>query len=131
VALAVISIGLMAVVGLIPQGTQAGRDAADNTIAATVLQDKLTELRQDALANWPPTSLATPDWYYDSIATNVPATAPTSDSYYHVHVFLPPGVNAVTTSNSLTIVAVVSWPALSASPINNITNVTTIANYVK
>lgn len=130
VALAVISIGLIAVVGLIPQGLQASRDAADNTIAATLLHDELNEIREGALVNWPPTLLGGSGdlkLYSDALGTNTTTTL-MPDTHFYIHVFLPPGVAAVATSNSLTIVGTVSWPALSPSP-SSITNVTTIARY--
>jgi type II secretory pathway pseudopilin PulG len=45
VAVAVIAIGLLVVIGLFPQGLQSARDAADNTMAATIVQDLFSQLR--------------------------------------------------------------------------------------
>jgi uncharacterized protein (TIGR02598 family) len=122
IALAVMAIGLIAIVGLIPQGVQSARDAADNTLAATIVQDDLNNLRSTALTTWPPLA-ALQNICYDAAGTNV-VSCGTASSYFRET------LNPVTTSPYLvTIVAVVSWPAQSAAPLNNITNVTTIANY--
>ena len=125
-ALAIMAIGLIAIIGMIPQGVQSGRDAADNTLAATIAHDTFSEIRRYALTTWPPTwppSLAA-DTFYDAAGTNqVPLGS--VDRYYHVHLTSQAG----SVANLLVITAVVSWPAKSASPINNITNVTQIAKY--
>ena len=44
-ALAVSAIGLVAILGLLPQGLQASRDAADNTISATLVHDIFSTIR--------------------------------------------------------------------------------------
>ncbi len=44
-ALAIVSIGLIAILGLLPTGLRSARDAADNTISATVVQDSFSLLR--------------------------------------------------------------------------------------
>jgi hypothetical protein len=50
-ALAVAAIGLVAILGLLPQGLQASRDAADNTISATLAQDIFTTIRTTPFTN--------------------------------------------------------------------------------
>src|SRR5437016_1960680 len=47
-ALAIVSIGLIAILGLLPTGLRSARDAADNTISSTVVQDTFTLLRTNA-----------------------------------------------------------------------------------
>jgi uncharacterized protein (TIGR02598 family) len=50
-ALAVVAIGLIAVIGLIPRGVQASRDAADNTLAATIALDVFNSIRSQPFNN--------------------------------------------------------------------------------
>jgi prepilin-type N-terminal cleavage/methylation domain-containing protein len=50
-AMAVAAIGLVAVLGLIPQGLQASRDAADNTISATLVHDIFSTIRTTPFTN--------------------------------------------------------------------------------
>ena len=50
-ALAVSAIGLVAILGLLPQGLQASRDAADNTISATIVHDIFSTLRASPFLN--------------------------------------------------------------------------------
>lgn len=122
-ALAVIAIGLIAIVGLIPRGVQASREAADNTLAATLVHDAFNGLRQSAMQPpWPPV-LA--DTYYDAAATNQVNT-PSADTYFKIHL-----ANAVSTPTLLTVVATVTWPVkrLTAVPPNTNVFVTYIANY--
>jgi uncharacterized protein (TIGR02598 family) len=125
IALGVIALGLIAVVGLIPQGLQASRDAADNTMAATIVQDTFSTLRQQALVTFPPSIPAQP-LYYDEAGTNqVPKTSPFC--YYQVH------LAQQSTANLVNIAATVMWPfnpsLPSVPPLNTNVYVTTIANY--
>ena len=124
-ALAVIAIGLIAVVGLIPQGVQASRDAADNTLAATIAHDTFNYLRQQALQSpWPPTLTA--NTWYDAAATNGTTASASANTYFQVHL-----AASASTPNMLTVVATVTWPVKSASAVPPNTNifVTSIANY--
>lgn len=128
ITLAVISVGLIAVIGLIPQGVQSARDATDSTLAATIAQDTINTLRQQSMEpafSW--ASLSTPqDIYYDATGTNpVNTTVPTADTYYRVH--LVPQWNA----NFMTIAATVWWPVKTGTtkPLNTNTFFTVIANY--
>jgi len=50
-ALAVAAIGLTAILGLLPQGLQASRDAADNTISATIVHDVFSTIRTMPFTN--------------------------------------------------------------------------------
>ena len=124
-ALAVIAIGLIAVVGLIPQGVQASRNAADNTLAATLAHDTFNLLRQQALqAPWPPTLSPNPI-YYDAAGTNE-ALAASPDRYFSVFLTI-----AASQPNLVGVTARVTWPDKSAASIPINTNIffTSIANY--
>jgi len=50
VALVVIAVGLIAIVGLIPQGIQSSRSAADNTLVATIVHDVFNIVRSQPFA---------------------------------------------------------------------------------
>ena len=138
-AVADMAIGLIAILGLIPQGVQSSRAAADNTLAATIVQDTLSELRLqpfnnilicnnfDASGNCigsvtidlSVSGVQTLDYDQAGFVTN-------ATSYYKLTV--KHDVDPVISSLSH-VTATVSWPAQSASPLNNITNVTMIARY--
>jgi uncharacterized protein (TIGR02598 family) len=128
-ALAVIAIGLVAVIGLIPQGIQASRDAADNTLAATIAHDTFNQMRQQSLipaGTWPPVSQTV---YYDALATNViNAVTDPQDAYFRVVV--TPQLS-VSVQGLYVVTASVTWPAkpTTVSPLNTNIFVTTIANY--
>jgi uncharacterized protein (TIGR02598 family) len=128
-ALAVIAIGLVAVIGLIPQGIQASRDAADNTLAATIVQDTFNLLRQETLEStftWSSLS-GIQNIYYDSTGTNQIITAiPTANTYYDVNL-----VFKQTTPNYVSVAATVMWPVKTGvtKPLNTNSFVTVIANY--
>lgn len=121
VALVVIAVGLIAIVGLIPQGIQSSRSAADNTLVATIVHDTFNGFRQLALTStWPPLS-APQDIYYDVAGTNAAPAIP--DRYYRIH------LTPQSTPFLLVVTAVVTWPAKSAAPANTNVFVTQIANY--
>ncbi len=128
IALAVISLGLIAVVGLIPQGTQAARGTTDGALAATITQDTFNQMRviaSTAGGGWPPSWPSTwyPNAYYDSGGTSLVSQAA---AYYHVNLSAQ---SSALVPNLVTVVAIVSWPAQSATPLNAVTNFTQIANY--
>ena len=129
-ALAVVAIGLVAVIGLIPQGIQASRDAADNTLAATIMQDTFNLLRQQALEpsfNWSSLS-GVQNYYYDATGTNQIATAtPTADTYYDVNLVF----KQATPNYYVTVAATVMWPVKTGvtKSLNTNSFVTVIANY--
>jgi uncharacterized protein (TIGR02598 family) len=124
-AVAVVAIGLIAILGLIPQGVQSSRDAADNTLAATIVQDTFNDLRTRALGgSWPPAAV---NIYYDAVGTNsFLATSTSLDRYFHV-VATP--VLSASTPDLYVVTATISWPATSASPLNTNVFVTQIARY--
>jgi uncharacterized protein (TIGR02598 family) len=135
-ALAVIAIGLIAIIGLLPHGLQASRDAADNTIAATIAQDIFSEIRIDpfnAVNICPPPcvthnlrdSTSEPDDVinYDKSGFYVPAGSP--NSYFNVRV----SYQLQPTPRLWQVRATVVWPAQSAAPINTNIFVTQVAWY--
>ncbi|MGA2605635.1 MAG: Verru_Chthon cassette protein B [Verrucomicrobiia bacterium] len=124
IALAVVSIGLIAVVGLIPQGLQASRDAADNTLAATIVQDTFNEFRAQELVAWNPFA-GTQNFYYDAAGTNE-FSSPGTLTYYQVQL-----TTVQSTLSLWTLSAAVTWPvnSLTAKPLNTNFYFTAIANY--
>lgn len=139
IALAVIAVGLIAIVGLIPQGIQSSRSAADNTLVATIVHDVFDAVRSQPFANvdlsnrfalgfvpltydltLPSSQSGTA--YFD--ASGFSTTATSADRYYVITL----NFQSVNTGLSL-ITATVSWPAKSATPINSSAFVTQIANY--
>lgn len=138
IAMGVVAIGLIAIIGLIPQGIRASRSAADNTLSATIVHDVLDAVRVSPFTSVDLSKYGftfTPPGPYDLRSFNAPISAffdssgltpaTPQDNYYKVVLkFQPQG----TLPLSL-VTATVSWPAKSASPLNNITNFTQIANY--
>jgi hypothetical protein len=117
------AIGLIAIIGMIPQGVQSSRAAADNTLVATIVHDTFNDIRRKALSPpWPP---SLPDVYYDAAGTNIP-TQP-QDRYFHIKVTSQPG----SVPNLLVITATLTWPdkGTAVSPLNSSVFVTQIANY--
>jgi uncharacterized protein (TIGR02598 family) len=129
-ALAVISVGLIAVVGLIPQGIQSARDAADNTLAATIVQDTINTIRQQAVQTtggiWPP---AFPSTYYDAQGTNAIPVTDVQDAYFHV--FVNPQVSSSSGTLLYVVTTTITWPDKPGftGALNSNVFVTTIANY--
>ncbi|MGO9526393.1 MAG: prepilin-type N-terminal cleavage/methylation domain-containing protein [Verrucomicrobiia bacterium] len=123
ISLGVIAIGLIAVVGLIPQGVQSARDAADNTLAATIAQDTFNQIRAQALIAWPPTVQA--NYYYDAAGTNEFNSVGTL-TFYQVQL-----TTAQPSANLLTLSAMIMWPVNPSTvrPLNTNFFFTAIANY--
>jgi uncharacterized protein (TIGR02598 family) len=122
-ALAIIAIGLIAIIGLIPQGIKSSRDASENTLVATIVHDTFNDLRRQALTPpWPPNLV---DVYYDVAGTNQ-SLSPSVDTYYQVHLLIPQS-----TPTLLTISARITWPVKSVTAVPPNTNFfsTQIANY--
>ena len=149
VALVVIAVGLIAIVGLIPQGIQSSRSAGDNTLVATIVHDVFNTMRSQPftavnlnafgfvstlpapydLRNPYVGPLQAPQAYFDSSGL-APANPP-ADNYYRVvltfrpHPALPLSLSMVT--------ATVTWPVKSAAvpaiPLNTQVFFTEIANY--
>jgi uncharacterized protein (TIGR02598 family) len=118
-ALAIVSIGLIAILGLLPTGLRSARDAADNTLSATIIQDVFSNIRSQPfgsvdLGNGPLNLNVTGSQilFYDSSGgqTNLAA------AYYRVVVSFQaqpvPGLSFVQAS--------VLWPAVSANPVTNV-----------
>lgn len=120
VALAVISFGIVAILGLLPTGLQASRAAADQTIAATLAQDFFSELR--ASPDWPP--LTGPvTWHF----SNTGVRTNSQNCYFRVHL----DAEKEGALDLYRITATVVWPAPAgvASPVNTNTFITLIARY--
>jgi Tfp pilus assembly protein PilV len=120
VALVVISVGLIAIVGLIPQGIQSSRSAADNTLVATIVHDTFNDLRRQALTAWPPLGAALIT-DYDVTGTN--AAPPLADRYFHVT------LNPQSTTAYLQVIT--ATVTTRSAPASTNFFVTEIANYQK
>jgi prepilin-type N-terminal cleavage/methylation domain-containing protein len=143
VALAVMSVGILAILGLLPTALQSSRDAADNTLAATIVQDAFSNLRSypfgaavvcDACGpgNTPLTkNLATFDTTLPGVrpVTNLYDQAGFSanwpDAYYAVMLDYQPRTPLALSRVTATVV----WPAKSAAPINKNVFITNVAQY--
>jgi len=136
VALVVIAVGLISIVGLIPQGVQSSRSAADNTLVATIVHDIFNTIRSEPFNNVtlsgfgfntpaPPYNLlvaGSGTAYFDGNGS-LPATA--ADNYYKVVLnFVPNGTLPLSV-----VTAIVVWPAKAAVPANTNVFFTQIANY--
>ena len=140
-ALAIVSIGLIAILGLLPTGLRSARDAADNTISATVIQDVFSTIRSSPFTavdlnnpyGFPPSGGPLPTYnlqnnypsitaYFDQAGFSNPLQ---QDRYYQVNVTLtnqaPLALSVVT--------ATVVWPAHSKNPVNTNVFVTQVAQY--
>ena len=49
-AISIAAIGIIAILGLLPGAIQSGRDAADNTLSATIAQDIFSNIRSQPLS---------------------------------------------------------------------------------
>ncbi len=150
-ALAVSAIGLMAILGLLPQGLEASRNAADNTISATIVHDVFSTIRAGQFTaatnltslgfsypNTPP--ICNLQTFSSSINGSIVGyfdqagfTTNQANGYYLVTLNfqpeIPPGVPNNTPASVSMVTATVVWPALSASPINTSVFVTKVAQY--
>jgi len=139
-ALAIVSIGLIAILGLLPTGLRSARDAADNTLSATIVQDTFSGLRTNNFHKavlcdtCPP--LPTQDLSaYDTIAN--PAlrvfnyydqdgfSTPQATAYYRVILDFQPQPPLELTRVTATVV----WPAQAKNPVNSTIFTTQIARY--
>jgi len=128
-ALAVALIGMLAVLGLLPQGMQSAREAADNTISATLVQDTFSGLRTitNSQANLSELGL-----YLSSSGTinlsSIPAGGIMASNFFNQSGFETNAPNAyyklvlnflpTPAPNLCSVQALVIWPALSAAPPN-------------
>jgi uncharacterized protein (TIGR02598 family) len=146
-AMAIMAIGLIAILGLIPQGVKSSRDAADNTTVATIVHDIFSTIRsapvyttvdlsgfgtapyQLGAANNLQNPIPAQTTYFDQAGLN-PATP--ADSYFQVTLsFLP---HTLPTPLALSVItATVSWPAKPgigmAKFVNTTVFVTQVAQY--
>lgn len=136
-ALAICAIGLLSVLGLFPQALTSARNAADNTISATIVQDVFSTLRSGSFANadlssvgnfLPPGPYPLPTYsssvsnYFDKSGLTPASSA---DNYYKVVLgFQPQGSPALSK-----VTATVVWPAQSIAPMNTNVFVTLIGRY--
>ena len=126
-ALAITTFGIVAVLGLLPGGLTAARNAADSTITATIVQAMFSTLRQQSFsANslWgSPFSLTTAGAstsnYFDQAGNQMSTT-----NYYKIT-----ATNLSVSASMTMIQATVVWPAWTTNSINTNVYTTTIANY--
>ena len=125
-ALGVMSVGIIAILGLLPSALQSARNAADNTVTATIVQDLFSTLRAQPFTTASLSSLGGSSFQLNNPANtgtlnfdqagNVTNTSGSYLSYYRV----------VVTSASqapfakANVQATVFWPAWSSShpPLN-------------
>ena len=116
VALAVVTLGLVAVLGLIPIGLKCARDTADNTLAATTVQDIFTNVRSTfktcgEATPQPLSGLVTyhqsPPLWFGSDGNGPVAVG--AGSYFQVDLTYERVIPGLTTLYRVT--AVVTWPA--------------------
>jgi prepilin-type N-terminal cleavage/methylation domain-containing protein len=155
-AVAVIAIGLLVVIGLFPQGLQSARDAADNTMSATIVQDLFSYLRSYPFSAPPmqicplPIPLGNPGYPgCDLLATQIPINLNlangnttlnfdqdgliTTNPYVvgfagYYQVLLAWQAQGAPVNRAL-VEATVIWPAQSPAPMNTNIFVTMIATY--
>ena len=116
VALAVVTIGIIAILGLIPVGLKSARDTVDNTVAATIVQDIFTGVRSTFMTYTNPVTagvalstigaIGSSTVYFDSKG-NGPVAAGTN-SYFQVNLTYE---QEYTLSTLYRVTAVVTWPA--------------------
>ncbi len=123
-AVAIASIGIIAIMGLLPNAIQASRNATDNTLSATIAQDVFSNIRSQPLdavdfgdgsgthnLTNAPVQLTL---NFDSTGVSTNATA-----YYKVLVSIQPQPTAPALP-LWTVQAGVVWPALSPAATTNI-----------
>ena len=140
-ALAIVSLGIIAILGLLPSGLQSGRDAADNTLSATAVQYTFNALRAS-----PFTAVAVCDAcgpgstpLVKDLSTYSSAVwgGPVSNAYDYagfpsiwVNAYYKVILNYEPQSPVLTrVTATVVWPAQSKNPVNSSIFITQIAQY--
>ncbi len=116
VALAVVTFGLVAVLGMLPVSLKSARDTADNTLAATIVQDVFTGVRSSFMTYTNPVTagvalstigaIGSSTVYFDSKG-NGPVAAGTN-SYFQVNLTYE---QEYTLSTLYRVTAVVTWPA--------------------
>ena len=138
-AVAVIAVGLMAVIGLFPQGLQSSRDASDNTLSAMIAQDILDDIRRQSgnttfqisfcscpSHTWGASSTADLFWMDAQGATNVSLG---SGSYFQIQATYNPNSGGIPSLTEAIVTVVWPVPAASAAPPNTNVFYTKIAKY--
>ena len=131
-AVAITALGLLAILGLLPQGLVASRNAADNTISATLAHDTFNAIRTNSFSSVDLRDLGftqpaptlnlnifnnvgsiplAVSAYFDKAGFSFPAF---QDRYYRVNLTFQPQTPLALSTVTATIV----WPALSAAPAN-------------
>ncbi len=123
IALAVVLIGLLAVLGMVANGLRSSRSATENCVPAMIAQDILNQIKAtytSYAAGQPLTTKPNPETlHYDieGAPTNVPAYYQTVISYTTV-----PGLPASANPNITRVIIEVYWPTAAAPNFPN-TNV--------
>lgn len=129
VAVAVVTMGIVAVLGLIPVSLKSARDAADNTQAATLAQDAFGDSRRSVLALlvWPVAAPLPSTTYWDA-AGETRNLVLTPDGYFQVT--LTWALSPLMPNSVLIVTATVTWPANApVASQNSSVFVTEIARY--
>jgi uncharacterized protein (TIGR02598 family) len=140
-ALAIVSIGLIAILGLLPTGLRSARDAADNTISATIVQDVFSAIRTNQFTTVDLSTFGFPQVVGQPTAPyNLLNSYPTITAYFDQEGFKPvtPQDNYFQVNLTFTnqtplalsmVTATVVWPAHANNPANHSVFVTRIAQY--
>jgi len=147
-ALAIVSIGIVAILGLIPNALQSSRDAADNTVMATIAHDVFNAVRTNTFTQVDLRGLGFTGGFPPGPPYNLLNVPPANGNYRGIVAYFDQGgfiatpaavqnhyfqVNLTFTNQSplaLSVVtATVVWPAQSAAPVNTNVFVTKIAQY--
>ena len=132
-AIALISIGIIAILGLLPNALQSGRDAADNTLSATIAQTVFSNLRT------PPFNSAYVCEFCGTLAIDLGNSGSVTAINFDREGFETNAASAyyrmsLTYTNQAPlalskVIATVVWPAKSIAPINTNIFATEIAQY--
>jgi uncharacterized protein (TIGR02598 family) len=129
-ALAIVAVGLLAIIGLLPSGYEAARNATDVTLSATIVQDVFSEFRSQPFSSVKPCGTCSPvnlnnsgnvTIYYDKdgFETN------SAGAYFRVNV----AFNNTGLLQMSRLSARVVWPHMSAAPVNTNTYSTVVSLY--
>src|ERR1017187_7839345 len=88
-SLAIVSIGLIAILGLLPTGLRSARDAADNTISATVIQDVFSTIRTNQFAKVDLSGFGFAGGPYNLNSNYLPPLSPPIFAYFDREGFTP------------------------------------------
>jgi uncharacterized protein (TIGR02598 family) len=146
VAVAVIAIGLLVILGMFPQGLQASRNAADNTLSAMIAQDIFNDVRAQSVNPTFSLSLPSPNLslcigcnpsqtlgyilgsdtaWFDAQGNIVAGTDPSR--YFKVQATYNPYPGGILPLSE--VIVTVAWPGQSAAPANKNVFITKIAKY--